>query len=203
MDGRRVRAEHEHTVGFVVAVPKDTAPPVHVEIAAGDFDKHYDCQHGSAQLENAYMRRFLLARKQQIGQVELVGAYTPYAAVDASVWRGRRVIHWIDNSSAVAALVKGYSSAIDSALIVQAIHATLAGLEADVWFEYVRTDANVADEPSRVDMQGVRYALGADVVRGVTAVATSVPVAAVPLPELGEWDENAAAFVERARRRLG
>ena len=40
-------------------------------------------------------------------------------------------------------------------------------------------------------------ALGADVVRGVTAVATSAPVATVPLPELAswaEWDENAAAF---------
>ena len=41
----------------------------------------------------------------------------------------------------------------DSALIVQAIHATLAGLGADVWFEYVRTDANVADRPSREDMR--------------------------------------------------
>ena len=98
-----------------------------------------------------------MPRAQQIGQVELIGAFAPYAAVDAKVWRGRRVLHWVDNSSAVAALAKGYSSVIDSALIVHALHATLAGLGADVWFEYVRTDANVADAPSRRGMNFERY----------------------------------------------
>ena len=71
----------------------------------------------------------------------------------------------------MAALAKGYSSAFDSALIVHAIHATLVRLGADVWFEYVRTDANVADEPSRADMRFERYAIGADVAAGVGATA--------------------------------
>jgi hypothetical protein len=148
------------------------------------------------------MRRFMRPGGQKIGQVELVGAYLPYASVDAAVWRGRRVIHWIDNSSAVAALVKGYSSAIDSAFIVHATHATLAGLEADVWFEYVRTDANVADEPSRVDLAFERYAIGADIAEGVRALVTSDPVAEVVLPTPREWDARAAAWLRRAQRRL-
>ena len=114
---------------------------------AEQLGRAYDFFHGSAELDSGYMTRFMLPRKQQIGQVELVGAYTPYASAPIEAFRGRRVIHWVDNSSAVAALAKGYSSAIDSARIVQAVHATLAGLGADVWFEYVRTDANVADEP--------------------------------------------------------
>ena len=195
-------AARAHTVGFVVAVPRETAPPVGTPIAAEDFDEHYVCTHGSAELDAAYMRRFMLRRKQQIGQVELVAAYTPYSAVDAKVWSGRRVLHWIDNSSAVAALAKGYSSAVDSALIVHAIHATLAGLGADVWFEYVRTDANVADKPSREDMSYERYAIGADITAGVAAFVTSSPVAEVPLPAPDEWDASAAAYVVRARQRL-
>jgi hypothetical protein len=147
------------------------------------------------------MDRFMLRRKQQIGQVELVGAFTPYSALGTSVWAGRQVIHWIDNSSAVAALVKGYSSSIDSARIVQAMHATLAGLGADVWFEYVRTDANVADAPSRVDMSYERYAIGADVAAGIRAFVTSRPVAEVPLPAPSEWDAGAAAWTRQARQR--
>ena len=93
------------------------------------------------------------------------------------------------------------SSAIDSALIVQALHATLAGLGADVWFEYVRTDANVADEPSRVDLSRERYDIGADVAAGVRAFATSTPVAEVPLPAPSEWDADAGAWARHARAR--
>ena len=191
----------EHTIGFVVAVPRDGAPPGGVPITAEEFAATYRCLHGSAALPPSYILRFLLRRKQQIGQVELIAAFAPYAAIDASVWRGRRVIHWIDNSAAVAALAKGYASAIDSALIVQATHAMLAGLEADVWFEYVRTDANVADEPSRADMRYERYAMGADVAAGVRAFVTSEPVEEVPLPTPREWDVCAGVRARHARLR--
>ena len=37
----------------------------------------------------------------------------------------------------------------DSRCIVQALHATLMGLGATVWFEYVRSKANCSDAPSR------------------------------------------------------
>ena len=63
----------------------------------------------------------------------------------------------MSNTSAVAASAKGCSSAIDSARIVHAMHATLAGLGVDAWFEYVRTDANVSDAPSREDMSNGGY----------------------------------------------
>ena len=196
-----VGAAREHTVGFVVAIPRADAPPAGVRVAAEDFASVYDCRHGSAELGRDYMTRFMLPRRQQIGQVELVGAFTPYTALGSAVWRGRRVMHWVDNSSAVAALAKGYSSAIDSAHIVHAVHATLAGFEADVWFEYVRTDANVADDPSRADMSYERYAIGADVTAGIRAFVDSKPVAQVPLPALDGWEVDAAAWLLGAQRR--
>ena len=109
----------------------------------------------------------------------------------------------MSNTSAVAASAKGCSSAVDSARIVHAMHATLAGLGVDAWFEYVRTDASVSDAPSREDMSLVRYALGADMVAGIRGLVTSSPVTAV-VPELGGWGVTAAAqvtaAVERVRR---
>ena len=97
-------------------------------------------------------------------------------------------------------MAKGYSSAVDSARIVQAAHATIAGLDADVWFEYVRTDANVSDEPSRVDLSRTRYELGAQPSSGVAAYAVSRPIETV-LPTPHEWDADGVVCVERAQSR--
>ena len=46
----------------------------------------------------------------------------------------------------------GYARALDLARLMHALHAAILELDLDVWFEYVRTAANIADEPSRVDM---------------------------------------------------
>ena len=54
-----------------------------------------------------------------------------------------------DNTSALAALTKGYSGLPDSARLVHVYHAWAAVTRAHVWFEYVPSDANVADLPSR------------------------------------------------------
>jgi hypothetical protein len=55
-----------------------------------------------------------VARKQQIGQVELVAALLPYLSLVDDCGRSRlvnkRCLHWSDNSSAVAARMKGYSA---------------------------------------------------------------------------------------------
>ena len=63
---------------------------------------------------------------------------------------GADVIHFIDNTSALAALTKGYSGVPDSARLVHMFHAWAAGAGANVWFEYVPSAPNSADEPSRV-----------------------------------------------------
>jgi hypothetical protein len=48
--------------------------------------------------------------------------------------RGRRVVHSIDKTSAIAALCKGYSAAPDSARILQAFAAIRLDLDCPVWF---------------------------------------------------------------------
>ena len=90
-------------------------------------------------------------RTQQIGQDEIIGALAPYLSLPRLL-AGRDVIHWVDNTSAVAALTKGYSGRPDSARLVHALHAWCAVTRTSIWFEYVPSAANAADEPSR-DMQ--------------------------------------------------
>ena len=48
--------------------------------------------------------------------------------------------------------MKGYASSIDSGLMVNAFHAFNVGLRVDVFFEYVRSKANIGDLPSRLAM---------------------------------------------------
>ena len=85
--------------------------------------------------------------------------------------RGRRVIHWIDNTGAVAALVKGYAVAPDSARILHAFVALTLGLGVAVWFEYVPSKANIADLPSHSSFS-LLHELGS---KRVTAVFPQFP----------------------------
>jgi hypothetical protein len=129
-----------------------------------------------------FLERFQL-RKQYIGQLELLAAVAVYLTFPDET-RGRRVLHWIDNTSALAALIKGYARAEDSARIVQAFHAFNLGLQADAWFEYVASKANIADLPSRgefAELERLR--------------STERPAV---MPAVADWFDAAEAWIERA-----
>ena len=111
-------------------------------------------KHHAAYYKHAYghastevLEKFV-QRKQYIGQLELYAALLAYSTFKDEL-RGRKAVHWIDNTSALAALIKGYSRVPDSAQIVHAYHSLVLGLKCKVWLEYVNTKANIADEPSR------------------------------------------------------
>ena len=144
------------------------------------LDDEYDFFHASAVVPTE-MVDALCCRGQQIGQVEILGALAPYLSIP-NLLAGRPVIHWIDNTSALAALVKGYSGVPDSARLIHVFHAWNSGAQARVWFEYVPTKENPADEPSRADLSETIYEPAPDV--------TSVPVP-LALPELELWSDPA------------
>ena len=108
-----------------------------------------------ANCPESFLRRFCLPRKQRIGELELLAAVCAYLTFPAQL-RGRRVTHWIDNTGALAALIKGYARAEDLAKIVHAFAFINLGLQCVIWFEYVRSKANVADFPSRGDFALLR-----------------------------------------------
>lgn len=91
------------------------------------------------------------AREQYIGQLELLAAVSVYYSLRDDL-RGREVIHFTDNAGALACLIKNYSSDIDSARLVHTFWALASCLEIDVWFEFVYSEANIADWPSRGDL---------------------------------------------------
>ena len=78
----------------------------------------------------------------------MLAAICVYYAM-ASELRGERIIHYTDNSGALACLLKDYSADLDSARLVHTFWALACAIEADVWFDFVKSEANVSDWPSR------------------------------------------------------
>jgi hypothetical protein len=87
-------------------------------------------------------------REQYIGQLEILGAVAVYYSLP-EIFVNQKVLHFIDNTSAVAGLLRGYSAVEDSARIVHAFWALATGLGLVAYFEYVKSSANIADAPSR------------------------------------------------------
>ena len=194
-------------VGFVVAFPNpgvtsaQVAATVAEAAAANDpfpgiaaLREHFELVHGSADVPESFMRGFV-RRRQQIGQLEILAALVVYLSLPGRFRRARRAMHWIDNTSAAAALSKGYSGVPDSARLVHAFHAHAAGLGCACYFEYVRSEANVSDRPSRTDLSTVWWDCGL----GVEAGLISEPVDVV-LPEERDWAAAAGEWSLRARR---
>ena len=189
------------TVGFLAARFREGAPPPPSAAHKSDSvcmlwaAEAYEWCHGGAATVPADLMAALLHRKQQIGQVEIIGGMCAYLSLPASWIAGREVIHWIDNTSACATMCKGYSGVPDSARLVHAFHALCLGLQVRVWFEYVPTGANPGDEPSR------RAGLAACVWRRNDGVISqSVPVLfpdAAALHEAAAWQRAGAAAQAR------
>ena len=64
------------------------------------------------------------------------------------------MIHFIDNTPALSALVHGYAGKPDMARLVNAFHAQTVGLRCMTWKEWVPSKANPADIPTRVERDG-------------------------------------------------
>ena len=90
-------------------------------------------------------------RATYIGQYELAAALAAIISVPEAWLRGRPVEIWIDNSGAVGSLVKGYSGVADCAKIVNLFHFAIAKIGvASIWIDYVASESNPADVPSRL-----------------------------------------------------
>ena len=81
---------------------------------------------------------------------ELLAIVVPYLS-EPELFRGREVVHFVDNTSAIYSAIKGYSSSRDSARIVHILHCVLAALGVTLWLEYVPSKENPSDAPSRED----------------------------------------------------
>jgi hypothetical protein len=87
-------------------------------------------------------------RRTYIAYLEALAAITPYNMYTTRM-AGRRVMHFIDNTVALSALVHGYVAKEDMARLVNAFYAMNAGMTARTYLDYVPSKANIADLPSR------------------------------------------------------
>ena len=161
--------------GWIVYVPPEGDAPERVICALEDSAPEL-------------MAAFVQGHKQYIGQLELAYAVSPSWTLPA-IFAGRRVLHFIDNQGACAGLIKGYSKAVDCGRIVNAFHAFNTGLRADTYFEYVRSEANVADLPSRGGVAELHAIL-----KRMGWVPEWVKCR---LPPLGTWDAAAGEWLRR------
>ena len=103
--------------------------------------------------------------------------------------RGRRVRHFIDHIGGLAALVRGNSSAEDLSSLATLYQMLIVTLGVRAWLEYVESDANVSDGPSRLldawSEHPIRKSFGAKKVPCVLPDLTSLMRA--PLDELNRF----------------
>jgi hypothetical protein len=89
-----------------------------------------------------------LARKNYINLGELIAA--PMAAVLAPhLLRGRDVLWWIDNTTALSVLIMRGSSAQDAAKLVMIHNLAMAALGTRCWYDWVPSATNPSDVLSR------------------------------------------------------
>ena len=98
-------------------------------------------------------------RETYIGQFEMAAALAALLSIPPEWLAGRPVELWIDNSGAVGALIKGYSGVADCARIVNMFHfaAVKLGIHS-IWIDYVPTESNPADIPSRLHEMSAKEA---------------------------------------------
>ena len=155
----------------------------------------YDPENGKKLVAYAptpyYFFRLFLPKAQYVGQLESLAVLAADMTI-AREWRGcmrdRRVVHFVDNQSALYGMRKGYSGKPDTALLILAfwIHAALAG--AMPWFEYVNTKLNIADLASRDDCAQV-----CDVIQDCKQVELGLPSEAMWGTSFVEWPRFLAA----------
>ena len=96
--------------------------------------------------------------------------------------RGRSAIFWIDNLAAKFGLQKGYSRVEDSGRIVNAFKVKQASLYLRTWFEYVPSEQNIADLPSRDAFQAML-----DVIDAVSGGEWTIFEYGMVLPKFESW----------------
>ena len=87
-------------------------------------------------------------QKTHINPLELLAILAVIWSVGRELLEDRDVIFFCDNTSAMSAAVRCYARSSHMALS-NTLHLALASLRCNAWFEWVPSEANCADIPSR------------------------------------------------------
>ena len=144
------------------------------------------------------IRQLVPGKKTYIGQLESLAAAFVLETLPADRLQGRSAIFWIDNLSAKYGLQKGYSRVEDSGRIINSFKIKQASLQLRSWFEYVPSEQNVADLPSRGAFDRMFEVI--DAVMGAEWICFTYSAV---LPKFSTWLAPLASIPKRARTRSG
>ena len=138
---------------------------------------------GAAVIPHELIKQFL-QRKQQIGQAEgFAGVLPLFNCRDAL--EGLDMLHFVDNTSALAGFISGTSAVEDSCAIFSIYNILLARFGVRHWAEHVESAGNCSDGPSRCDGLIESAELeGIDCTRISAVVPCIAGLAAEPLGQL-------------------
>jgi hypothetical protein len=143
-----------------------------------------------------WLLEWLRPRGQQINHLEA------FAMVCARLtfpdfMRGRRALCFVDNTVALSKAVHGYAQAPDMAAVSNALHVCDACLGVDAWFEWVPSNANVSDLPSRDPASWDAAARG--VMERLRKRVAPGDARSMAMPTVAELDDP-VAMLQRASR---
>ena len=154
------------------------------------YGKRY--AHAPAPREWAELFDRIKQRKTYIGQYELAAAITPFLSLPTEWFRDRPVELWIDNSGAIGGLIGGYSGKPDCARLINLFHFAVAKLGIrSLWIDYVASESNPADIPSRLHEMSREEAKA--------EVADLGDLMAMTLPRFAKKDGTWRSYTEIAR----
>ena len=137
--------------------------------------------HALKVLEHSELFELFGERKNYIGPLETLAAVSVLRSMPREVTQGRLILHSVDNQGSLSNLISGSSRDVSSAWLVHEQALVSAELGAGVWFEYVRSAANIADLPSRDALLEYFACL-----RQLGHTSPSIPVA-MQYPESPVW----------------
>ena len=189
--GRLVSAVDEET-GELFYIAKAT-------IAFVCFDPSDGTWHESSRVIGFdVIRHMVPGKKTYIGQLECLAAEFFLETMPADRLAGRSAIFWIDNLAAKYGLQKAYSKVEDSGRVINAFKVKQAALRLRCWFEYVPSEQNIADLPSRG-----AYSRMLEVIDAVSSGEWTLFSYAAVLPNFSTWDAPLASLPSRKRSRHG
>ena len=129
------------------AVPAQVGITIFDKLEVGSQEAPTGWRHCSAVVPDWLLAK-LKPRQQQIGPLETLGGLCAVLSRPQQ-FEDREVIQFIDNTQALFTLASGSARQVDCARLVHYFQCLCAALRAQVWFEFVASGANIADQPSR------------------------------------------------------
>ena len=106
--------------------------------------------HSRLILSIALLEELYDIKDQYIAQLEMMAVLSVYASLP-SVFKGQHVLHFVDNQGVLWNLVDASSREPGCAGMAHSTALLHHQLRVSVWYEYIASDANIADMPSRGD----------------------------------------------------